>query len=232
MLKQTKYIWEWPVRIYHWLNALLIIVLLITGFYIGRPIFGQTGEPTHYFTMGWMILVHKAAAWLFIANMVFRFYWAFVGNEYARFKPWRRGFFRDGMATVKYYLFLKKEHTLEHGHNVVAQLSYFFFMWVGSTIMIITGLVLQGEMHPESLQARYFGWIIPYFGNSMMIRSLHHYVAWTFVWFIIVHLYMVFRQDMLDEDGTVSAIINGYKFIPADPEPEEQKPRNEKVKKE
>jgi Ni/Fe-hydrogenase 1 B-type cytochrome subunit len=26
------------------------------------------------------------------------------------------------------------------------------------------------------------------------------------------HLYMVVRQDILDEDGTVSSIISGYKF--------------------
>ncbi|OEF96281.1 Ni/Fe-hydrogenase, b-type cytochrome subunit [Desulfuribacillus alkaliarsenatis] len=219
MLKQSKYIWELPVRIYHWLNAILIVVLLITGFYIGRPVFGHVGEPTNYFLMGWMILIHRYAAWLFIANMIFRFYWAFVGNEYARFRPWRRGFAKDGLETLKYYLFFKKEHTLEHGHNVLAQLSYFFIIWIGSTIMIITGFILQGEMHPDSFQAQYFGWLLPYFGNSILVRSLHHYVAWAFVWFIIAHLYLVIRQDILDEDGTISAIISGYKFIPVNYEP-------------
>ena len=31
------YVWELPVRIYHWLNALSIVVLIITGYLIGNP---------------------------------------------------------------------------------------------------------------------------------------------------------------------------------------------------
>ena len=30
------YVWELPVRIYHWLNALCIVILCITGFIIVR----------------------------------------------------------------------------------------------------------------------------------------------------------------------------------------------------
>ncbi|OEH84627.1 Ni/Fe-hydrogenase, b-type cytochrome subunit [Desulfuribacillus stibiiarsenatis] len=217
MLKRAIYIWELPVRLYHWINAFLIVALLVTGFYIGYPIFGPTGgEATENFIMGWMIYIHTLAAWFFIANIIVRFYWAFKGNEYAKFKPWRRGFAKDGLETLKYYSFMKKEHSLEHGHNVLAQLSYFFFMWVGSFIMIFTGFAMQGEMFPEGLQAKYFGWMLTLFGNSMDVRMLHHFVAWAFIWFIIIHLYLVIRQDILDEDGTISAIFNGYKFIPQD----------------
>ena len=31
------YVWEMPVRVYHWLNALSISVLGVTGFLIGKP---------------------------------------------------------------------------------------------------------------------------------------------------------------------------------------------------
>ena len=31
------YVWELPVRIYHWLNALCIVILCITGFIIAYP---------------------------------------------------------------------------------------------------------------------------------------------------------------------------------------------------
>jgi len=31
------YVWELPVRFYHWLNALCILVLTITGFIIANP---------------------------------------------------------------------------------------------------------------------------------------------------------------------------------------------------
>ena len=31
------YLWGWPLRAMHWLAALAIVVLAVTGFYIGRP---------------------------------------------------------------------------------------------------------------------------------------------------------------------------------------------------
>lgn len=218
MLKRSVYIWEMPVRIYHWINFFLIPILFLTGIYIGKPILSTPGEAYNSFLMGKIRYWHGLAAWFFIANLIFRFYWAFVGNEYAHFRPWRKGFLSDGLETIKYYLFLKKEHTLHAGHNVIAQISYFFVMWLGSFFMVITGLALQGEIHPGSFQERFFGWVIPTLGNSFNVRSYHHLIAWTFVFFVIGHLYMVFRQDILDDDATVSSMVNGHKFLLADGE--------------
>jgi len=31
------YVWELPVRFYHWINALCIVILCITGFIIANP---------------------------------------------------------------------------------------------------------------------------------------------------------------------------------------------------
>lgn len=223
VLKRSVYIWEWPIRIYHWLNVILMVILIITGLYIGAPVFSSPGEAYSNFIMGKVRYWHALAAWIFIANWIFRFYWAFVGNEYAKFKPWRKGFFADGLETTKYYLFLKKEHTVHGGHNVVAQLTYFLFMWVGSFFMIITGFALQGEINPGGFQERFMGWLIPLFSNSYNLRSYHHLAAWAFIVFIIAHLYLVIRQDILDDDGTVSSIISGHKYLLADGEGEHDK---------
>src|SRR5690606_15119673 len=40
------YVWEWPVRVFHWVNALTIVLLAATGYVIGNPqsIFGAN-EP-------------------------------------------------------------------------------------------------------------------------------------------------------------------------------------------
>lgn len=219
MLRKAVYVWETPIRIYHWVNVFLIVTLLITGLYIGQPVLAPTGEPYANFLMGKMRLWHSTAAWLFIANFIFRCYWSLVGNEHTKFKPWRKGFFSDGLESLKYYLFMKKEHTLHAGHNVIAQLTYFFIMWLGSFFMIITGLAMQGEIAPGHFQERWFGWLIPLFQASSSVRIYHHLVAWLFVVFIIAHLYLTFRQDILDDDGTVSSIFSGYKFLPEQAEP-------------
>ena len=38
------YVWEWPVRITHWLNAITIWVLSVTGLYMGFPFLTAPGE--------------------------------------------------------------------------------------------------------------------------------------------------------------------------------------------
>lgn len=46
------YVWEWPVRITHWLNAISIWVLSVTGIYIGFPLLLSPGPASNHFLMG------------------------------------------------------------------------------------------------------------------------------------------------------------------------------------
>ncbi|HWQ77036.1 MAG TPA: Ni/Fe-hydrogenase, b-type cytochrome subunit [Syntrophomonas sp.] len=218
MLKKEKYIWQIPVRLYHWINVVLIITLLVTGFYIGKPFASQNGEPYNHFIMGKMRLIHGLAAWFFIANFIFRLYWGFVGNEYAKLLPQRKTFVAEVRDSLKYYLFFNKEHAPHAGHNVLAQFIYLTVIWIGSIFMMLTGLAMQGEIAPGGFQSKFFGWVISMFGMSSPVRTYHHLVAGLFVLFIIVHLYLVIRQDVLDRDGTISSIFSGYKYAAVEPE--------------
>ena len=37
------YVWQLPVRFYHWINAFAVTTLAITGYFIGWPLSLQTG---------------------------------------------------------------------------------------------------------------------------------------------------------------------------------------------
>ncbi len=43
---QGYYIYEAPVRLWHWITALSIVVLAVTGYFIGRPLPSIQGEAT------------------------------------------------------------------------------------------------------------------------------------------------------------------------------------------
>lgn len=205
------YVWQLPVRLFHWINALAITVLFITGIYIGHPVLAPQGEPVKNFLMGSMRYWHGLAAFIYIANMGYRIYWFWVGNEYSKHRFWRKSFWQDLAETVRYYLFMKREHTSHVGHNSLAQLSYLIFIWLGGFVMILTGMALRASAYAQGAYAG-FSWLIPLMKGESQVRTLHHLVAWFFAVFVIVHLYLAFRQDLLDDDGTVSSIINGYKF--------------------
>ena len=54
--KYKRYIWELPVRWSHWVNVTSIVILAVTGFFIGTPV--SFGSSASDFTMGWIRFVH------------------------------------------------------------------------------------------------------------------------------------------------------------------------------
>lgn len=208
------YVWELPVRLFHWVNALSIILLFITGLYIGRP-FVSAGIPEdayYSYLMGWMRYIHFFAAFLFTANLIFRFYWFFKGNKYAKTNPLKKEYWRGVWETIKYYLFLPNKKEESVGHNKLAELSYLIFIGIGSLIMILTGFYLFFEPQLESAFGSIFSYAAKLFGgDSFTVRSWHHLVAWGYIIFMVIHIYMAFRDDWLNKNGTMSSIFTGYK---------------------
>ena len=78
------YVWEWPVRVCHWLIAGSIWVLSITGIYMANPMLTAPGEASEHFIMGTAKLIHFYTAIVFTLSVLSRILWMFVGNKYAR----------------------------------------------------------------------------------------------------------------------------------------------------
>ena len=124
------FVWELPVRVYHWLNALAIIALCVTGYLIGNPpgIMSQS-EASYRFLFGTIRFIHFLAAYIFFFNFLFRIYWGFVGNKYADWKnfiPTNRQFFKDMWDVIRIDILLQKNRDhLAIGHNALAGFVYF-----------------------------------------------------------------------------------------------------------
>ncbi len=87
---QRVYVWEQPVRWFHWINALCIVVLGVTGFLIAHPpALMNSREASFSYWFGTVRFIHFLTAYVFMANFAFRLYWSFMGNKYANW----RGFF-------------------------------------------------------------------------------------------------------------------------------------------
>src|SRR5512134_3742687 len=81
---EAVYIYEAPIRIWHWINALAITVLAITGYFIGSPLPSVPGEASANFLMGYIRFVHFSAGYVLAIGLIGRLYWAVVGNHHAR----------------------------------------------------------------------------------------------------------------------------------------------------
>ena len=63
-VEEAVYVYEAPVRLWHWVNALAILTLAGTGFLIGSPPPAVGGEASSSFLFGWIRFIHFAAGYI------------------------------------------------------------------------------------------------------------------------------------------------------------------------
>ncbi|MDX1578889.1 MAG: Ni/Fe-hydrogenase, b-type cytochrome subunit [Gemmatimonadota bacterium] len=209
-------VWHWPLRLMHWLAAVAIVVLFVTGLYIGRPFFMSGGEASSHFIMGRMRFFHFAAAGLLVATGIVRIYLLFAGNRYERLKalfPIRAKDWRNTWRKLRNYALVRPEsgpHFI--GHNPLSQLSY-TTLYVVTIVMVVTGFALYGQANPGGFFDTTFGWVRPLFGGAQIVRFWHHVLAWFFAIFFPIHFYFSLRSDVTEREGLVSSMISGGKYI-------------------
>jgi Ni/Fe-hydrogenase 1 B-type cytochrome subunit len=213
------YLWEWPIRAMHWLAVACIVVLVVTGFYIGRPYFITSGEASAHYLMGWVRFLHFAAAGVLVATAIIRLYWLFAGNPFERWGalfPVRRADWVNLWRQVKFYLMIQPEKAPHYlGHNPLQQLSYTGLYGV-ALIQAITGFAMYGQSRPEGFWYSLFGWVVPLLGGIQIVHFVHHILTWVFLIFIPIHIYLALRADMLERTGTISSIVSGGRFVRSD----------------
>jgi Ni/Fe-hydrogenase 1 B-type cytochrome subunit len=214
-LYKRIYVWELPVRFFHWINALCIALLAVTGYIIGNPpVLSSSREAYQQYWFGTVRFIHFAAAFLFFFNFVFRIYWGFVGNRYARwnnFIPFKKSFILEIIQVLKIdILQTDLKGKLHIGHNALAGFTYFLSFLV-FLFHSATGFALYSRMS-DSFFPRLFSWVIPLMGGDFVVRQWHHMMMWFFVVFAVVHIYLVFYHDYIEGSGTMSSMVGGWKF--------------------
>ncbi len=214
---EIRYVWEWPVRITHWVNFICLAVLSVTGYFIGEPFIGA--NTTSAYIMGWFRFLHFVFGYLLAASVVSRLIWMFIGNRYAtwrNFVPWISARGRQGARKMfKYYTFIDSRIPYEVGHNALAGSTYavIFLLFL---VQIVTGFTLYGQFAPGEFWDVVFGWLPTIFATQWM-RFTHHIVMWLLIGFVIHHIYSAWLMDVKERNGVMSSIFGGCKYIePAD----------------
>jgi len=212
------YLWEWPVRIYHWITAAAVTVLAGSGLLIGAPVaFMSTHDASGGYWFGTVRFLHFAAAYLFFFALLLRIYWLFVGNRYARWTAFIpvgrfRAFLRDAKEVIRTDVLQIRKPPLDFvGHNPVAAMTY-FFIFVLSLFQIATGFALYA---PTSLSwlPQLFAWVSPLMGGDATVRLWHHAATWVFLLFLGVHVYLVIFHDVVESRGELSSMVGGSRFV-------------------
>ncbi|KAF1682223.1 MULTISPECIES: Ni/Fe-hydrogenase, b-type cytochrome subunit [unclassified Veillonella] len=211
------------LRIFHWTMVLCVTFLFWTGLYIGDPGFSMFvgREPAEainsWFSMEMIRRVHFGFAFVLIFAFVFRIYGAIRYRGDRLLPKFRSRLYWDGLKqTTLHYLMLPRQEEHRVLRNSLARTSY-LLVYIMMFLEICTGLAMYSQINPNSWLAIVFNPINLMF-NEYDIHIVHHYIAWFFLLFTVAHVYLAFREDVMEESGEVSSMVSGMKFYPEDPE--------------
>jgi len=172
------------LRIMHWLNAVAVIVLVMSGWQIyNATAFLGFAVPREITLGGWLagaIQWHFAAMWLLAINgLLYLAFNVVTGRLLRKFFPLSpRAFVADLRAALKG----KLAHADPRQYNTVQRLAYLFVM-ADSVLLVLSGLVLW-----KSVQ---FGLLRELLGGYEGARLVHFFAMAALVAFVLIHLVMV-----------------------------------------
>ena len=220
---EKVYVYEGPLRLWHWVNALCIVVLCITGYLIGSPPYSVPGEASFHYEFGYIRMIHFGAGQVLALALLYRLVWAFLGNHHARqiFVPplWSGRWWREVWHEVRWYSFLEKTPKKYIGHNPLAQLAMFLIFVIPLFVSIFTGLALYAEGQGiGSWWFAAFGWVFAVLGDSFYVHTVHHLSMWVIICFVMIHMYVAIREDIMSRQSLISTMISGWRFFKDDRE--------------
>lgn len=219
--ERAVYVYEAPIRLWHWINAFAILVLCLSGYLIGSPLPSIGGEPSSHFLFGTIRFTHFVAGQILVIGFLFRIYWAIVGNAHAReifsVPVTKAPFWKEVLHEIRWYAMLEKQPRQYEGHNPLAQLAmHILFVW-GIVFMMVTGLALYGEGEgPGIIHTLFTSWVIPLFGQSQDVHTWHHLGMWVIVVFVTVHIYAAVREDIMSRQSIISSMFSGWRTFRGD----------------
>ena len=184
MTDDTRLIHPAWLRATHWLNALAVVIMAMSGWriYDASPLFDF--KFAKGITLGgWLggaIQWHFAAMWLLAANgLVYLLCNVATGRLARKFFPLSpRAIFADLLAALRGRL----PHADPRQYNAVQRAAYLFVM-VDAMLLVLSGLVLW-----KSVQ---FPLLRELFGGYESARRVHFFAMAALAAFVAVHLAMV-----------------------------------------
>lgn len=194
------YIFKRFERFWHWSQAALIILMLLTGFEVHGS----------YAAFGWQkaASLHTLAAWALIVLWAFAIFWHFTTGEWKQYIPTTEKI----VAVMRYYAFGIFDPNAHHPfrttqltkHNPLQRLAYLFVKLFISPLVWISGLLY---LYYHDLGA--YG-----IGGSLQLGAIalaHTLAAFLMLIFLIVHVY--FATTGHTPLAHIKAMVTGWEDL-------------------
>ena len=196
------YLYPLWIRIWHVINALFFIVLIVSGISMQ---YSNPSYPLMPFDIA--VMSHNVAGiGITIAYLFFIVYFVFSPNK-KHYSIQFKGLFKDLRKQIQYYTIgvFKGENppfptNEDQKFNPLQKVTYVGVIFIVFPILIITGLSL---LFPELIVDNVFG-----VGGTLLTALLHASSGFLVSMFLIIHLY--FATMGASFSSNFMSIINGY----------------------
>jgi thiosulfate reductase cytochrome b subunit len=171
-------------RIWHWLQALAMIFLILTGLAIHYPDrFGILGSMAR--ALQW----HSWVAWALILNAFLGIFYHLTAEKYHHFLPRVEDFSSAAFRQARFYLygiFKGETHPLamdpRRKLNPLQKITYLFLLNILLPFQMVTGVLLWG--------ADRWPFLLNKAGGLTLLGPAHTLGAYFFLAFLIGHIYL------------------------------------------
>lgn len=169
------------VRITHWINAVAMLVMIMSGWqiYNASPLF-DFDFPRSITLGGWLagaLLWHFAAMWVLAINGLIYLALGFASGRFRRkLIPIRLG---ELFGTVREALTFKLSHDDLSRYNAVQKILYIVVILAG-VVVVLSGISIWKPVQ--------LSWLTALFGGYDTARFVHFFAMATIVGFLVVHV--------------------------------------------
>ena len=181
--EKLMYVHPAPVRVWHWVNAVGFIILIITGIQI------RFAEMVNWFSLEEAIKLHNYVGFVVIAVYGLWVSYYFGTMKIKLYFPNPRTFVPNAIKQLKYYgagIFRGEPNphqmTPDNKFNALQKNAYVGIMFVFLPAQMITGLFLWRVKRFENY--------IDLIGGIKIVSSIHVLLFFFFVAFLFVHIYL------------------------------------------
>lgn len=182
-MSEFLYLYPLWIRLWHWLNALMFLVLIITGISMQ-----YAGPDLIFIRFDIAVTYHNIAGFILTFSFVLFVILNSITGNYAYYRVKKKGWIKRLNKQFAYYtggLFRHEEPpypvTKKRKFNPMQKMSYLVVMYLLMPVMIISGL---GLMYPEIIIENVFGI------SGIHLTDLFHIVSgFILSVFMVIHIY-------------------------------------------
>jgi len=175
-------IWDWPVRLTHWLFVFCIVLSW------------WTAEEN---AMDW----HRYSGYALLGLLVFRIYWGFAGSSSARFSQ-----FLTGPRGVIAYLREPRESHRDAGHNPLGGWSVALLL----TLMLSQVGIGLFVSDVDGIESGPLSHLVS-FDTSRTLADIHEVVFNVILTFVGLHIAAILFYLLVKKDNLLVAMLTGHR---------------------